>query len=233
MYRGQWSDVVNDDAEFEARVLAALEAEGDVDPVLTQDERFGSVQRKFAALQALLRESGDTLEPNPGWQEAVLGSVGPTEPVSARPWGKWAAIAATLTLAATLVVHQLIVTPATDAAILVTFEQRDGAYRSGMVSPGSQVTILAHTGAARYAELRIYLDGKALLKTCSLAQRCQGDGHDQLLAVVSPTARGQYEAVLITSQDPIPPAIGDLDADAGNSLDGGAQVVLSDAWSVR
>lgn len=107
--------------------------------------------------------------------------------------------------------------------------------RSAGARPGDRLDLRAETAGSVHAELRIYRNGR------DLVLRCPSDGGDpscrreegEIRASLTFQVVGEYQAMLVLGQEPLPPPGKGLDPDAGAAFDHGARVLVGDQISVR
>jgi hypothetical protein len=98
--------------------------------------------------------------------------------------------------------------------------------------PGDRLDLRAEAAGSLHAELRIYRNGSELILRCPGGPSCQHDGDELSAALTFPSA-GDYQAVLVLDDEPLPLPGKGLDPDAGAAFAQDAQVLLGDEVSVR
>ena len=107
--------------------------------------------------------------------------------------------------------------------------------RAAGAKPGDRLDLRAGTAGSPHAELRIYRNGRDLVLRClgdAGGPSCRRDG-DELRASFTLPSVGDYRALLVLDDEPLPPPGKGLDSDAGAAFDRGAQVLFGDEISVR
>jgi hypothetical protein len=107
--------------------------------------------------------------------------------------------------------------------------------RAAGARPGDRLDLRAETAGSPHAELRIYRNGRELVLRCpsdSGDPSCRRDGGELRASLTLPSV-GDYQAVLVLDDEPLPPPRKGLDPDAGAAFAQGAQVLLGDEISVR
>ncbi len=182
-------------------------------------ERLGE---EIAALDA-------GLEPPPGWQARVRARV-EERAARRRRWFLW--LAPTGTAVAVAAVLLLWVAPPPPIGLEVTVLPGDAVRRGPEAQPGDRLQLVASTGDAAFAELRVYRDDVELVLRCSEEPPCVRRGGVLRAEIVLP-AIGAYQPMLLLAAALLPAPSGDLDADAGAALAAGAQVELGDEIRAR
>ncbi len=214
---------------FEDEGLLLLEQGETLDEHFYTCEDCIAARKAYENLKASLHDIDDGAEPAPGWQDAVLAEVRASD--ASAGWRRWSAMAAGL--AAVAIVVSLVMTQGPQTAgIDVRVSSGETVYRSETAAVGDELEVTVSTGGAAHAEVRVYLDGERLILACSDASPCSRDGRS-ISATLALTALGRYEAVLLLSDEPLPPPAGNLDADVLAARDSGATVSFGDPVDVR
>jgi hypothetical protein len=163
-------------------------------------------------------------EPPADWEARVWARI---EERKGRPrWIWFLAPVGAAALAATL----FFAVPRTPSAPSIFQEVVAGGTTGAR--PGDRLDLRAETAGSSHAELRIYRNGSELVLLCPGDPSCQDDG-DELRASLTLPAVGDYQAVLVLDDEPLPPPQKGLDSDAGAAFAQGAEVLLGDQISVR
>jgi hypothetical protein len=199
---------------------------------LPLDAHFASCPDCQAARQSYERlkselASLDPAEPPARLEERVWNSISKKK-VARRPLRVYLFPALGLAAAAMLVIFLLppTIQQSGSPALAVDFRAGSNSVRS-VVAPGSPVppgTVLvldAKPAGARYSDLRVYRNDDQLLLQSSGSTRV-------LLEVV-----GRYQAVLFTSNRPIPPPSTSVESDIRAAREAGAEVTLASPITVR
>jgi hypothetical protein len=170
-------------------------------------------------------------EPPAGWETRVWARI---EERKGKPrWIWFLAPVGAAALAATL----FFAVPRTPSAPSLVQEVVEGGTvrRATGARPGDRLDLRAETGGSPHAELRIYRNRRELVL------RCPGDSGDpscqsedgEIRASLTFASVGDYRAVLVLDDEPLPRPRKGLDPDAGSVFDQGGQVVLGEEIAVR
>lgn len=183
----------------------------------------------YERLRQSLAALGADEEPSPDWQARVRQRV---EQRRRRrlAWGWVLAPLGATALAATLF-FALPRTPSSPALAQEVIES-GSVRRAAGARPGDRLVLRAETAGSPHAELRIYRNGSELILRCPGDPSCRRDG-DELSASLTFPSVGDYQAVLVLDDEPLPPPGKGLDPDAGAAFAQDAQVLLGDGISVR
>jgi hypothetical protein len=185
----------------------------------------------YQRLRQDLAGLGADEEPPAGWEARVWARIG--ERKRKPRWIWFLAPVGAAALAATL----FFAMPRTPLSPSLVQEVVAGGpvRRAAGARPGDRLDLRAGTAGSPHAELRIYRNGRDLVLQCpgdAGDPSCRRDG-DALRASLTLPSAGDYRAMLILDDEPLPPPRKSLDADAGAAFDRGAQVVLGEEIAVR
>jgi hypothetical protein len=170
-------------------------------------------------------------EPPAGWETRVWARIGERK---RRPrWIWFLAPVGAAALAATL----FFAVPRTPSSPSLVQEVVAGGpiRRAAGARPGDRLDLRAGTAGSPHAELRLYRNGRDLVLRCPSDAgdpSCRRDG-DALLASLTLPSVGDYQAMLVLDDEPLPPPRKGLDADAGAVFAQGGQVVVGEEIAVR
>ena len=170
-------------------------------------------------------------EPPADWEARVWARI---EERKGKPrWIWFLAPVGAAALAATL----FFAVPRTPSAPSIFQEVVAGGtvQRATGARPGDRLDLRAETAGSSHAELRIYRNGSELVLRCpsdSSDSSCRRDGGEIRASLTFPSA-GDYQAVLVLDDEPLPLPGKGLDPDAGAAFAQGAEVLLGDEISVR
>lgn len=216
---------------FENEGLALLERGEPLDGHFADCPDCRAARAAYQVLQEQIAEAGAADEPPAGWQNRVWERI---EERRRRPSWRW--LLAPLGAAA-LAAAVFFAMPRTPAAPSLVQEISPGpvVHRSASAHPGDHLSLRADIAGSPHAELRIYRNGRDLVLRCPSDAgdaSCARDG-DEIRASLTLPSAGDYQAVLVLDDEPLPPPGKGLDPDAGAAFAQGAQVVLGDEISVR
>lgn len=213
---------------FESEGLALLERGEPLDEHFADCPDCRAARAAYRLLREEIAETSAEDEPPAGWQNRVWERIGERR---RRPlWGWLLAPLSAAALAAALV----LAVPRTPAAPSLVQEIVPGAavHRSTSAHAGDRLELRAGTAGSPHAELRIYRNGSDLMLRCPGDPTCRRDG-DEIRAFLTLPSAGDYQAVLVLDDEPLPPPRNGLDPDAGAAFAQGAQVLLGEEISVR
>jgi hypothetical protein len=167
-------------------------------------------------------------EPPAGWEARVWARI---EERKGKPrWIWFLAPVGAAALAATF----FFAVPRTPSAPSLMQEVAAGGSvrRATGARPGDRLDLRAGTAGSPQAELRIYRNGRDLVLRCPGTSSCRRDG-DEIRAALTFPSVGDYQAVLVLDNEPLPPPGKGLDSDAGAAFAQDAQVILGEEISVR
>ncbi|HEV8631012.1 MAG TPA: hypothetical protein VGV61_11900 [Thermoanaerobaculia bacterium] len=185
----------------------------------------------YERLRAGIASLEGDLAPSPRWQAEVWRRI-EARRARRRGWLPWVLATG---LAAALAVLLLLRTPAGDlGSVSLRADVQRGAavLRGDEARPGDLLRLVASTGGAAHAELRVYRNDRELVLRCADRQPCVRSGRS-LRAIVALDAVGSYQPLLLVGEQPFPPPTADLDRDAAAALARGARVELGPAVVVR
>lgn len=166
-------------------------------------------------------------EPPPGWEARVWQRI---ERRRSRPRWAWAlAPLGAAVLAATLFL--VLRTPAAPS-LIQEIVGGEAVVRAASAHPGDRLEVRVETAGFAHAELRVYRNQGELLLRCPGGPSCERTRNGISASLVFPSA-GEYQAVLVLDDEPLPAPGKGLDADTGAALDRGARVLLGERVSVR
>jgi hypothetical protein len=204
---------------------------------LPMDEHYATcpdclaAMKDFQRIQTALASTEALPEPKAGWETRVLGMVDALPiPTTHTRWSwRWLPAFAAAAAAAVLAIVFVARGPAPVAPLGLELGRQKGevVQRGEGYQPGDTLTIRASTGGARYAEVRVYLNGGELLLRCSAEQPCVREG-DWLRAEVKLPAVGRYQVLLLASDRELPAGHATLDQDGSEALSAGAQVLVEE-----
>lgn len=212
---------------FEAEGLLLLE-QG-----LPLDEHFATCPDCLAAraaherLRAEIAVLGAEDEPPVGWQARVWERLDQRRERRRPRWLGWIVPAGVGLAAASLAALFLIflIRPPEPRLPSLRVEVQAGATvrRGGEAQPGDLLRLMATTGGARHAELRVYRNDTELVLRCSTDRPCSRQGDEVRAAVLLDTV-GRYQPLLLRAERPLPPPVSDLEKDTSAALAAGADV---------
>lgn len=170
-------------------------------------------------------------EPPAGWETRVWARI---EERKRKPrWIWFLAPVGAAALAATL----FFAVPRTPSAPSLVQEVVAGGSvrRAAGAHPGDRLDLRAETAGSPHAELRVYRNERDLVLRCPSDAgdpSCRRGG-DGLRASLTLPSAGDYQAMLILDDQPLPPPGKGLDPDAGAAFAQDAQVLLGEEISVR
>ncbi len=222
---------------FEEEALLRLERGETLD-----DEHFATcpdclaARAAYLSLQEAIREAGAGDEPPLGWQAGVWQRIEQQRQPRRWSWLPAAALASVCALAAAL----FLAIPRLPSLPLlpgITQQIASGTaiVRGADPHPGARLLLRAETAGAAHAELRVYRNGRDLLLRCrgvSSDSSCRREGTALRAELVFPSA-GDFQAVLVLADGPLPAAGAGLDRDSGAVLEQSGRVVLGDEIPVR
>lgn len=217
---------------FEREGLAALERGEKLDPHFASCPDCRAAREGFERLQSSLAALESGAEPAPGWQARVRQRIEERRERRAARWW-WLAVPAAAALLAAILLVRPPSTPEKRLALTVEVIADEVVRRGAEAHVGDRLAIQARTGEAKYVELRIYLNDRGPLLTCSTAAPCRRQGDTLEASFVLPSV-GNYQTLLFASPSPLPQgSTGQLDRDAGRALAAGAEVELARGIAVR
>ena len=188
---------------FESEGLALLEQGESLDEHFADCPDCRAARTAYQVLREQIAEAGAADEPPAGWETRVWESI---EGRRRRPlWGWLLAPLGAAALAAAFFVAM----PRTSAVPSLVQEIAPGEaiHRSASAHPGDHLNLRAGTAGSLHAELRIYRNGRELVLRCpsdSGDPSCRRDG-DELRASLTLPSAGDYQAVLVLDDEPLPP----------------------------
>jgi hypothetical protein len=219
---------------FESEGLALLERGEPLGGHFADCPDCRAARTAYEILREQIADAGAADEPPAGWQNRVWERI---ESRRRRPLWGW--LLAPLGAAA-LVAAVFFAVPRTPAVPSLVQEVVEGgpvrrAAGAQTAHPGDRLSLRAATAGSPHAELRIYRNGRDLVLRCSSdsgGPSCRRDG-DEIRAFLTLPSAGDYQAMLVLDDEPLPPPGKGLDSDAGAAFAQGAQVVLGDEIAVR
>lgn len=206
------------------------------------DEHFSSCPDCLEARAAYERLRGGLIslgredEPSADWQARVWEQI-ERRKERRRRWTPWWSVPVGITgLAALAALFLLWIPGRTPAGLRTEIESgttvRRGTPGEQLAQPGDLLRLAATTGGARHSELRVYRNDTELVLRCSTEPPCSRR-RGELSAAVVLDGVGRYQPLLIFSEEPLPDAASDLDADTDAALTAGAEVELGPRVVVR
>jgi hypothetical protein len=207
---------------FEREALLELERGHALDPHFASCPDCLAAAGRHRALAEGLRTLAEGEEPPEGWRERVWEQAAARRTVGPR-WWKSALVPAALAAAAALVL--LLPRPAARPVSLdVDVLSGTGApRRAASAAAGDRLSLHIPVGGRSHAELRLYRNDTDLVLRCSDQPPCRRD-RSSLSAEVRLETMGRYQAVVVVSTHPAPPAGNGLDRDSAAALESGAAV---------
>jgi hypothetical protein len=213
---------------FEREGLLALEQGRPLDPHFDACPACRETRAAYERLGTVIAIADDDLEPRPDWQARVWAEVARRDASQRRPWWSGWLVPAGAVAALALVLAARWLTPVAVPGLTVTVRPGHGFRRGAAVHPGDRLDLLAVTGGADHAELRVYRDDSKIVLRCDEEAPCRRRGRRLEAPLMLPSI-GSYQTVLLTSDSAIVPPTGlGLDADAAAALDAGVRVDLGD-----
>jgi hypothetical protein len=198
------------------------------------DEHFATcpdcleARAAYERLRQDLAGIGADEEPPAGWEARVWARI---EEQKRRP--RWIWFLAPVGAAALAAALFFAVPRAPTAPSLVQEVVEGGPVRRATgAHPGDRLDLRAATAGSPHAELRVYRNGRDLVLRCPGGVSCRRDG-DEIRASLTLSSVGDYQAMLVLDDEPLPPPRQGLDADAGAAFAQGGQVVLGEEVAVR
>lgn len=221
-------------------------------PPMSPDDLDAELEPPSQAEEAVgrLLSSTGLADEDDAWQADVLAEIDamPSEapaPDPAAPQRPWLAIVGSLAAAAALLLWLARPTPpppgptpsTDDGAVPVPrLELRtiagSGVMRGDEAHVGDELELRATTAGHAVAELWVYANDRTLLLRCPGQAGCSREG-DELRGRLPLRGRGRIQAVLVLSDDPIPPPEGALGSDARRAAEAGATMLMADPLEVR
>jgi hypothetical protein len=178
----------------------------------------------------------DLVEPAPGWEDRAVErwrrEAKPrrtAKPPQRVPWRPIAAVVAVATIGALV----LLIPRCGDRelpALQVAVERTGPPNRQGGPTIGDMLR--AHVRVdGPHVELRVYHD-QVLVARCPGDDRCRRDGASLSIGLVM-DAPGQYEAIRLSSREPLPPPAAGLEVDVLTARERGARVASEPPITVR
>lgn len=191
-----------------------------------------------AVYQRLIARIGDLdlVEPPPGWEDRAVErwrrEAKPRRTAKRRS-ARWRPIAAVVAVA-TVAAMVLLIPRCGDGelpALEVAVERTGPPNRQGAPAIGDTLRARVRTGEP-HVELRVYRD-QVLIARCPGDDRCRRDSASLSISLTM-AAPGQYEAIRLSSGEPLPPpqATG-LEVDVLTARERGARVVSEPPITVR
>ena len=201
------------------------------------DEHFATcpdcldARAAYERLRQDLSEIGADGEPPADWEARVWARI---EERKRRPRWVWLL---TPVGAAALAAALFFAVPRTPSAPSLVQEVVAGGpvRRAAVARPGDRLDLRAETAGSPHAELRIYRNGFEIVLRCPSDvgdASCRRQGSEIRASLTLPSV-GDYRAVLVLDDEPLPSPGKGLDSDAGAAFAQDAQVLLGDEISVR
>jgi len=186
----------------------------------------------YARIRGGLASLDEAIEAPAGWRDRVWKAIDDTR-ARRNPRHAWwiapAALAAAVALAV-LVRPRPARPPSPQLDVSV---QSGGTVRRTRESqPGDRLRLHTATGAQGQAELRVYLNDRALVLRCSIEPPCESEPGG-LAATLTVAERGTYQPALFTSARALPAPVGDLERDVEAAFQAGTEVVLGQEIRVK
>ncbi len=218
-------------ARFETEGLLQLERGEPLDEhfVICPDCR--EARAAYERLRQDIAAVGLDEEPPAGWEARVWERI---EERKGKPrWIWFLAPVGAAALAATL----FFAVPRTPSspALMQDVAAGSSVRRATGARPGDRLDLRAETAGSPHAELRIYRNGRELVLHCpsDLSDpSCRREDGELRASLTFPSV-GDYQAVLVLDDEPLPLPGKGLDSDAGAAFAQDAQVLLGDQISVR
>ena len=182
-------------------------------------------------IEAALSRLGAEHEPPPGWEARVLAAVATKQ---RRPWWMYAGGGVALAAAAAVVIVVLLPprVQAPELAIAVTARRHEAVrtVQDQELVIGDVAQIAVSIGR-RHRIVQVYRDESHLVLSCPQDPTCRVS-QNAIAVDVTITDVGNYVVVAASSDDPLPPLTGKLDADAA-ALTRAGVAQKQDKWIVR
>jgi len=187
-----------------------------------------AAREAYARLRQDLAAVGAGDEPPGHWETRVWARL--AEKKRQPRWIWFLAPVGAAALAATL----FFAVPRTPGVPSLTQEIVAGetVVRAAGARPGDHLDLRAATAGSPHAELRVYRNRRELVLRCPGAEPCRQKDGGLTATLVFPVV-GEYQAVLVLDDQPLPVPGKGLDPDAGAALDQGAKILLGEEVSVR
>ncbi|MCH9649329.1 MAG: hypothetical protein K0U98_13900 [Deltaproteobacteria bacterium] len=198
----------------------------------------------YERLGKRIGETGADLRPDPQWQGRVWSRIarqensGSKTSVQAKSWfGGWWRYAASLGIAiVALLAIWLPIRGPQAPSLEISVDARSGTPRRGLVEQeariGDRLTLEGRTAEHDFVEIRLYRYDSQLVFQCSGEPSCRQKGAN-LIAIVPLSATGRYQSLLLLSDTPLPPTVGNFDADAAAALESGIHLIRGKEIEVR
>ncbi len=196
----------------------------------------------YACIKQALQDLDGLYIPPKGWEDNVWKSIEKEESSpKAKPFWMRMYLPAT-GMAVVFSVFMLIFfsgspTIKVKTDLELSFQQGDAHMRGIMrgddtPKPGDRLILKAETGDFKHVELRLYLNHKKLLFACTDKPPCKKKSN-QIIAETKLLSAGNYQALLLASDKPLPKTTDSPDKDALQASSSGANEIIFkqfEAW---
>ena len=187
----------------------------------------------YRQIVSALSSLHEDAHPRTGWQSRVLGQVS-SRPSPRRRWSTVAvpvAAAALLTFGVYITWNLAPSTSPTSSGVQApglstALVPGDLPTTRGVdARPGDRLQLRGERGEFRHAEIRVYLNDRAVVLRCGDSTPCRA-GDSTLEAELVMDVAGTYQPVLLLSWETIPPPGDSLDEDTARLQQDGGRVIL-------
>jgi hypothetical protein len=227
----QGGKTVTSCSRFEDEALVLLEQGEPLDEHFVLCDDCNAARASYDRLKDALASIGEDREPNSEWKARIQLAINGANATkrSRRAWILSAAAGVAIALGGAVLYMATPDRPSPRVALRQEVVASEGVrLRGETLQPGAVLVLQATTGGARQAEIRVYRDER-------IVHRIVGahEGIDKITGRIVLEEIGSFQAILITSNSPIPPPRSSLDEDAGAALNAGASIELADRIDIH
>ncbi len=236
---------------FETEGLLSLEKGHRLDEHFNSCKACAKEKDKYQALKSMISSAGAGSKPDPNWQAEVLSSIKNAKSSKTRNsvYLKYAMIAASFIMVSVIAfIFTQNMTPSSESPLLVTVVAGEKVYRGNTATIGDSLAITFSMSNSKFNQLAVYRDGRPFF-SCS-NQHCTFDtkkyskkdailldtekiDNNSIKVVTTLAAIGDYQTILIKSDQPIEFNASSFDQDALKARELGTKVIVGTSIHVR